>query len=151
MSACLGGIKDDGGFLADPASSASYNARTGYAPFASTSSLAELAQFVSQIPDIDDSGNFLRWAILFGQSNGVGFTNVRGQVQISSNTISTAAAPTALTGASHLALLTSTGLGFARDADPNDCRLRVFGSSVSGSFDELDYCILAVAMWIEEL
>ena len=60
-------------------------------------------------------------------------------------------APTALTGASHVALLTSAGLVFARDADPNDSRLRVFGSSVSGSFDELDYCILAVAMWIEEL
>lgn len=147
LSACLGGIKADGGFLADPATLASYTERTGFAPFATSTASAELATVLAQIPDVPQ---FLRWAVLFGQANAIGFADVRGSVQIASNAASAAAVPTALTGASHLALLTGTTLAFIRDANPSDCRLRVFGSSVSGSFDELDYCILAVAMWVEE-
>lgn len=150
LSACLGGIKDDGGYICDPAVSGSFNQRTGYAPFLTSSASGEIAQFVAQIPDVPSSPSVLRWAILFGQSNPIGFADVRGQVQISFNVASTAAAPTAITGASHLALLTGTGLAFARDATPTLCRLRVFGSSVSGSFSSLDFCVLAVAMWVQE-
>ncbi len=149
LSACLGGIKDDGGYLTDPATLASYTTRTGFAPFLTSATVGELATLIAQIPDVPSSPSVLRWAVLFGQSNAVGWTTPQARVQIAANALSTAASPTALTGASHLALLTGTALAFVRDADPNDCRMRIFGLSTSGSFDELDFCVLAAAMWVE--
>jgi hypothetical protein len=58
-------------------------------------------------------------------------------------------APTALTGASHLGLATGTALAFSRDDDPDDCRFRVLGLNLA-AHSELDYCILAAAMWVQE-
>jgi hypothetical protein len=149
LSACFGGIKDDGGYLVHPTTLASYTTRTGFAPFATSASSAELGSVLAQIPDVPSSPSVLRWAILVGQSSGVGFTNIRVAPSVGASAGASGVAPTALTGAGHLALATGTALAFSRDDDPDDCRLRVFGLNLA-AHSELDYCILAAAMWVQE-
>lgn len=141
-----GGIKANGGYLVDPATPASVAARKAFAPYAASSSSTELGSGRTQCPDIP-SGT-LRWAVLVGQSSAAGFADVRAQVQMEASTASAVVTPTAVTGATHLAVVQGTGLAFSRDSSSN--RLRVFLSQAAGVFSNLNYCLLAAAVWIEE-
>jgi hypothetical protein len=64
-----------------------------------------------------------------------------------SETASTAAALTPVTGAAHLAVLTGTALDMRRDQRD---KLQVFMSQPAGAWNDTDYCLLAAAVWIEE-
>lgn len=141
-----GGIKETGYYLVDPATPGSISARRAYAPFSTTTASTELGSGRTRCPDIP-SGT-MRWAVLVGQSSGVGFTNVRAQVQMEAATASALVTPTALTGAAHLAVAQGSALAFNRDS--SSARLRVFLSQAAGGVDPLNYCLLAAAVWIEE-
>ena len=148
MSLCFGGIKADGGYLVNPSSTGSKAARRAYAPFATSSASAQLGTARCRMPDVPDGvSSVLRWAVLAGQSSGVGWTNVRAQVQMGAETISTAAALTPVTGATHLAVLTGTALDMRRDQRD---KLQVFMSQPAGAWNDTNYCLLAAAVWIEE-
>jgi len=148
MSLCFGGIKDDGGYLVNPSSGASVAARRAFAPFAASAASTQLGTARCRMPDVPDgASSVLRFAILAGQSSGVGWTNIRAQMQMGSETISAATALTPLTGASHLALLTGTALDMRRDQRD---KLQVFLSQVAGAWNDTNYCLLAAAVWIQE-
>ena len=147
-SVCLGGIKDDGGYLVDPASGPSVAARRAFAPYATSAVAVSLCRVGCRMPDIPDAGSsVLRWAVLVGQSSAAGHTNTRVQIQMGGETASALTAPTAITGAAHLAVLTGTALDMRRDQRDE---IKVNLSQVAGVFSSLDYCLLAAAVWVEE-
>lgn len=142
----FGGMKETGYYLVDPSTPASVADRKAYAPYATSSASTELGSGRARCPDVP-SGT-MRWAVLVGQASGVGHANTRAQVQMGTATASALVTPTALTGASHLAVAQGSGLAFTRDSSSN--RLRAFLSQAAGVFDSLNACLLAAAVWIEE-
>jgi hypothetical protein len=147
MSLCFGGIKDDGGYLVNPSSTPSKAARRAFAPFPTAATSQQLGTARCRMPDVPDGvSSVLRWAVLAGQSSAAGWTDIRAQVQMGSETASTAAALTPVTGATHLAVLTGVALDMRRDERD---KLQVFMSQPAGAFNDTNYCLLAAAVWIE--
>ena len=141
VSVCHGGIKSGGGYLVNPSSGASTARRQAFAPFPSSATDADFGGVTIRIPDVPSG--MLHWAVLVGQSSGIGFAGIRVGGRIT--TSSTLQTPTALTGASHLAYATGT-----LDFNPDDvasffARL----SQVAGSFHERNYCLITSCLWVE--
>lgn len=142
VSVCHGGIKSGGGYLVNPSSGASVAARQAFAPYPTSATNADFGGVTIRIPDVPSG--MLHWAVLVGQSSGVGFGDVRvgGRITASASTLQT---PTALTGASHLAYATGT-----LDFNPDDvASFFARMSQVAGAFHERNYCLIASCLWVE--
>ena len=142
VSHCHGGIKRTGGYLVSPSTPASVAARRAFAPYPLVVTELDYGGLTVRVPDVP-SGK-LSWAILVGQSNAAGFANVRVAPRLT--TTPTMVTPTALTGATYLALAQGTTLDF----DPDEiASLFSRMSLVAGVHDPLGYCLLATCLWVQ--
>jgi hypothetical protein len=141
VSHCHGGIKSEGGYLVDPSTPASVNARKAFAPYPTSSTLANFGGITCRVPDVPSTT--LNFAILLGQSNLIGFADVRTAAFMASSSALTA--PVALTGAAHLALHTGTVSFVSDDVDSLFTRMQ----QAAGVFNSLNYCLLSTCLWVE--
>jgi hypothetical protein len=117
-------------------------ARKAFAPYPTSAGDTDYGALNIRVPDVPST--MLNFAILIGQSNLIGFANVRTAARIIGASALTA--PTAMTGASHLAVLTGSALAFAAD---DVATLFIRMQQAAGVFSSLNYCLLSTCLWVE--